>query len=72
MPDTTIRIGGVALDRCYEYIRRIRNRDKAEYAHQWLLYRADRADNPEDRSWPQLSYMARQAVRMAMDDMLGL
>lgn len=50
-----------------KYISRIRNARKKEYAKQWLNYRLGKAEKPETN---KISYMAAQAVRIEIDQMI--
>ena len=53
-----------------KYIRRIHNAQKKQYAWLWYDYRMGVRDNPE--SPKGLSVMGAQAVRMQIDEMLGV
>ncbi len=54
---------------CYRYIRAIRNTDKREYAVRYLDYLRAYGADPEPVN---ISYMAAQAVRMRLHQLIGI
>lgn len=52
-----------------KYVKRIRNNAKRAYAWAWLHYYKGEWPQPKDENF-NLSYMAKQAVRMNLFDLL--
>ena len=58
----------VPFERAMTYVRRIRNRQKREYARSYLLYLSRGGCPPSSMD---VAYMASQAVRMNLHDLYG-
>ena len=54
-----------------KYVARIRNPEKKRYATDWANYAIGFQPHPEDHHSYNLSYMAKQAVRMQIGEILG-
>ena len=57
----------VKLDKAKKYVSRIKNKAKREYAEKYLNYLSGKGEEPEEDKG--LSFMARQAVRMQLQDL---
>ncbi len=57
------------IDKAHGYVRRIRNKQKKQYAAEYLSFL--RGYGPEPELPKDLSYMGAQAARMNLEDILG-
>ncbi len=61
----------MGINEALKYCASIRNSRKSEYAHQYLNTLLSNRDNPDfDEDYQDLSYLAKQAVRMRLDTIL--